>query len=456
MALTTKMTVQEKYDLYMKAYLDNKEAIDERETASIEKHRKGDCKLRFVDRDGKPVANKKVKLTQKTHDFKYGANIFMLDEFESDEDNKEYRRFFKEYFNLATVPFYWNTLEPEEGKPRYDKDSVKIYRRPAPDLCVEYCEESGILPKLHCMVYEMVLPEWARKLSREELMARYEVRFKEIAERYRGKMWEFEIINEVLFQHWGSAISNDRDITKWAFELGHKYLEGETLVINDAGSSIMQIGATSGPHTGWRSAFMLYIENLLLKGVKFDKIGIQAHQFTGVSAKTEAEYEKSVRDGVGNNNPAGILAGLDLLSQFGFPVEITEVTVPTFGDTEEDEELQAEMLKIRYSAWFSHPSVDSIVYWNTVDGHAYTGNPNWVENNCRGGLFHKDLTPKKSALMLKKLFSEIWHTDLELVTDGNGCLDFRGFYGDYTAQLDNSEMSFGIHKNETDNFELTV
>ena len=44
---------------------------------------------------------------------------------------------FYRYFNLATVPFYWNTLEPEYGKPRYAKDSVKIYRRPAPDLCME-------------------------------------------------------------------------------------------------------------------------------------------------------------------------------------------------------------------------------------------------------------------------------------------------------------------------------
>ena len=48
---------------------------------------------------------------------------------------------FKEYFNLATVPFYWNSLEPQENKPRFEKDSEKIYRRPAPDLCLEYCEE---------------------------------------------------------------------------------------------------------------------------------------------------------------------------------------------------------------------------------------------------------------------------------------------------------------------------
>lgn len=63
----------------------------------------------------------------------------MLDEFETEEKNRAYREVFKDTFNLATVPFYWSDLEPERGKPRYTADSPKIYRRPATDLCVDYC-----------------------------------------------------------------------------------------------------------------------------------------------------------------------------------------------------------------------------------------------------------------------------------------------------------------------------
>ena len=54
---------------------------------------------------------------------------------------------------------------------------------------------------------------------------------------------------------------------------------------------------------------------------------------------------------------------------------------------------------------------------------------NRVENRCRGGLFHHDLTPKKSALTMKKLFDEDWHTEEELVSDERGIAEFRGFYG---------------------------
>ena len=200
----------------------------------------------------------------------------------------------------------------------------------------------------------------------------------------------------------------------------------------------------------------MMIENALLKGVKIDKIGLQNHLFTGATSHTPEEYEKSVRSGVEMNNPTLYFKGLDVIAELGLPLEITEVTVPTFGDTAEDEELQADMLKLWYSVWFSHPAVDTVVYWNTVDGYAYTGNSNWVENNCRGGLLHHDLTPKKSAIMLKKLFGEIWHTDLELTTDKNGYVVFRGFFGEYTAKAEGKEFEFAIHKNESSSLELSL
>ena len=74
---------------------------------------------------------------------------FMLDELETEEKNKKYKKCFAELFNMATLPFYWRDLEPEKDKQRYDKDSPKIYRRPATDLCIEFCEEHGIEPREH-------------------------------------------------------------------------------------------------------------------------------------------------------------------------------------------------------------------------------------------------------------------------------------------------------------------
>jgi hypothetical protein len=91
------------------------------------------------------------------------------------------------------------------------------------------------------------------------------------------------------------------------------------------------------------------------------------------------------------------------------------------------------------------------------DGYAYSPDTHvWNENACKGGLWHHDLTPKKSAERLYDLFNKKWHTDLELTTDENGYVEFRGFYGDYTAEVEDATAAFGIHKFEDNCFEIEI
>jgi len=197
--------------------------------------------------------------------------------------------------------------------------------------------------------------------------------------------------------------------------------------------------------------YYLLIRDNLQNGVSIDKIVMQNQLYTGVGAHTLEEYERDIRNGVPVNDPENIFRGLDVMASLGLPLEIGEVTVPTFGETEEDEQLQADMLRLWYSIWFSHPAVESVLYWNTPEGYAHSFNDNWVENRVCGGLFHHDLTPKKSALMLKKLFDEEWHTEGEYVTDTDGILEFRGFFGKYDiaavtdGKQDSRRISFQEH-----------
>ena len=98
----------------------------ERAADGIERYRKGDAKLTLTDADGNPISNATVRIKQKTHEFRFGANIFMLDELETEEKNEKYKKYFSDIFNMATLPFYWDALEPERDKPRYAKDSPKV------------------------------------------------------------------------------------------------------------------------------------------------------------------------------------------------------------------------------------------------------------------------------------------------------------------------------------------
>ena len=246
-------------------------------------------------------------------------------------------------------------------------------------------------------------------------------RIRQIAERYNGRFFEVEVINELLCESgWGkdikSVISEKRDILEWAFGLARKHMPNETLVINEG--------------------------NALNSLAKED---YRDHCFCGVADETEEDYQASIHRGSYMFDPSKILKGLDILAEFGLPLELTEITVPTFGTSEEDEDLQAELLDLLYTTCFSHQAVETLVYWNLPDEYAYAL-PGWNENRCRGGLFRKDMTPKKSAQRLYEMFNKRWHTDIEVVTDENGYAEFRGFYGDYSAELDNTTQEFSIEK----------
>ena len=393
---------------------------------NINKHRKGVKTVVIKDKNGQVMANTPVKVTLKNHEFKHGAHIFMLDQFETEAENKKYREFFADNFNLATIPFYWDGIEPTEGKLRFDADSEKVYRRPAPDYCLDFCRANNIDAKIHCLFYDKFLPGWVPKNDAAEMKRIYEKRFREIAERYGDKgMYEIEVINELLETHtWktNSVISDTKDSLEWSFALAEKYFPNDTLVINDA-NYVPAIGKTT-----YRHPYYMLIDAALAKGVRIDKIGVQNHIYLGIfDDQTPSQF-------AGYYDPVAILKGLDVLSEFNRPLEITEVTIPTFGEGNEAEDMQAEVFKYLYTLWFSSKNVESVVYWNTVDKSAYES-PTWNENRLDSGVLHKDLTPKKSAKMLEKLFKEEWHTELELVSDAEGKISFDGFHGDYDVQV---------------------
>ena len=104
----------------------NREEIDDRVQNGIELYRKGYLKLHFVDKDGHPVQNVRIQGELKKHSFHFGANIFMLEELETPEKNRQYEEYFKKLFNMATLPFYWKDLEPEQGRPRYAVGSSRV------------------------------------------------------------------------------------------------------------------------------------------------------------------------------------------------------------------------------------------------------------------------------------------------------------------------------------------
>ncbi len=417
--------VLEKFEWY-------KEETEERIQYGIEHHRKGNFKLTVVDSEGKPVKNAKIHLSQKKHEFKFGANMFMLDELETPEKNELYKKYFAELFNIATVPFFWGDLEPERGKPRYDKDSPKIYRRPPIDLCLEFCEANGIEPREHGLSYEHYFPQWFHELPLNEAKKAFRQHCKEIAERYADRIPTMEVVNEVYWPNQAStALYNEDDYMEWAFKVAEQYFPDNELVVNEG------YGKSWAHDPRNRHKYYLMIERAIARGARIDAIGLQYHMFH----KPEDEYRDTRR----YYSPRHLYAMMDRYADFKKPLQLTEVTVPAYSYDAEDEEIQTEILRNLYRVWFSHENMEQILYWNLVDGYAAfapLGDFSAGENFYRGGLIRFDMTPKPAYYALKELLQKEWHTEADVETDENGVAYFKGFYGDYEAKI--GEKSYDI------------
>ena len=427
---------------------------------NIEKYRKGDMTVSVIDENGSAIPNAKIKINQTKHEFKFGANLFMLDELETDKKNELYKKYFKKIFNMATLPFYWNALEPERGKARYEKNSEKYYRRPPIDLCMEYCEENGIEPREHALAYEHHFPNWLRGFSVSEVKKELERRYGEIADRYRDKIPTVEVTNEMLWGHNAGVTDfyNENDYVEWCFKLAERYFPSNQLVINEYTEAFW------GDNCRSTDRYYAYIEANMLKGAKIDAIGAQFHMFEdrqGEISKSSYLY-----------NPKCLYDHMNLYSNLSKHLQVTEITIPAYSATPLDEKIQAKLIEYLYTVWFSHPCVEQIIYWNLIDGYAYVEDPtpeairrtqgdmSIGENVYYGGLLRFDLTPKPSYVALDNFINKKYHTELNSTLNSEGRVAFRGFYGDYEIEISLGEKtvkrSFTLSKNKEKSITISI
>ena len=122
----------------------------------------------------------------------------------------------------------------------------------------------------------------------------------------------------------------------------------------------------------------------------------------------------------------------DTFGKLGRPLHWSEITVNSNDlgakgpksdvSTRSGEARQAEYADAMYRLLFSHPNVDAICWWNLVDGD-WGGNP--------GGLVRRDLTPKPSYDVIRKLIHEEWDSTTSMRTDHRGEVAARVFAGAY-------------------------
>lgn len=403
-------------------------AIDGRIERDTETHRKGNVRLE-ITREGVPLPGARIRYRQIRHEFAFGITGFLYNQFDEKRQNERYAACVAELFNLCVLPFYWNTLEPEQGALRFEKNSPRCWRRPAIDELLEFCEQRRLTPKGHPLFWHNFLPAWLKEGP--GLKAQWEQRFRIIAERYGERIRNWDIVNEALIAPPNALVPPD--YVEFGFDLARKYLPAADICnYNDCLCWCNLRGRAT--------AYYLLVKNLLLQNKKVDAIGLQFHL---AFVRT---VEEMIRWSDEKLNSRRLFEYLDLYHQLGLPMNLSEITITAheaLGNGRLD--MQADIVEKLYRLWFSHPGVNGIIYWNLVDDTAHV-NPDsvWNENVFKGGLLNRDpdLTPKPAFTRLQKLIRQEWNTSGVLEYQDGALNDLRGFYGDYEFEIQTENGSF--------------
>ncbi len=351
-------------------------------------HRMQDIQIRLVDRQGKPVPNASIEIRQTRHKFGFGTALSteaFRDAETSASDQAQYQKIAKQLFN-ASVPenaLKWQSMAPEAGKVDYSEA----------DRLIQWSDRARLTPRGHTLFWEVeeFNQPWVRALKPADLRTAMLDRTKTLCQRYRGKVDEIDLFNEMLHGNFFRSRLGPT-IIKEVADTCKKANPHVKLYVND-------YDILNGKRL---EDYAKQIQDLLDSGVPIDGIGIQAHIEKPLSTQQ-------------------ITTALDRLAKFNLPLKITEVSLKAPSDQE-----QAQWLTDLYTTAFAHKSVTSILLWGYWEPRHW-----WPQ----AALYRKDWTEKPAALAYQTLIHQQWWTHKTLTTDQNGQIQTPAYLGNYEINI---------------------
>ena len=358
---------------------------------AIRRHRMGTIVVRT-----RPGA--KGTVTQLGHEFWFGTaiaqGVFRMPP--GSPDRKKYLEILKANFNSAVHEnaMKWYSTERQKGNLTYGNC----------DAMLEWCERSGIRVRGHCVFWaaEKHVQKWLKDLDDEELRAKLRERAHDLLRRYRGRVVEYDVNNEMVHNRYYAKRLGDH-IWVEMFEWCREADADAVLYVNDFG----MISGGSAP------AYEKQIEGFIKADVPVGGIGVQGHFGRGV-------------------NPSHVKRVLDRLARFKLPIKVTELDINT-----SDEEAKARGLVDVYRTCFAHPAVTGILMWGFWEGR------HW---RPKAALWKKDWTPTPAVEAYRDLVFDKWWTRFEGTADGVGVCRVPAFYGRHRVEVGAASKAIALCK----------
>jgi len=346
-----------------------------------------------------------VRVTQLRHEFQFGTALnarALTDDAIAEAARETYLGIARTHFNAA-VPenaLKWRWTNPDGPDAEY---------APA-DALVGWCVANGLALRGHAVYWgrPMNNPDWVVALSAPELRAALETRGRSLTARYRDRIPEWDLNNEMLRENMyadklGDAITTE--MYAWAQDGSPR----AALYVNDFNIlNSIEVDVEAGGYQFAMRAddldrYIAQIRALLADGVPVAGIGVQAHMFAGVDIER-------------------VRVALDRLGGLGLPIKITEFDTPGILDEGE----RAEAVDAFYRTCFAHRAVTGIYMWGFWAG---------LHWSPHAALWTEDWHAKPAARAYEELVLEEWSTAWEGEADAEGFAETRAFYGAHLVEV---------------------
>ncbi|MFN7118788.1 MAG: endo-1,4-beta-xylanase [Saprospiraceae bacterium] len=328
------------------------------------------------------------------------------------QDNKGLKDYYKKYFPIgvavhprmmdagpesALILQHFNSMTAENAMkmgPIHPEENR--YNWAPADKIVDFAVKNGLKIRGHALCWHNQTPSWfftdstGQEVSKEILLARLKKHITDVAGRYKGKIYAWDVVNEAVPDN-GELYRKSKfydiigpEYIEKAFEYAHAADPNALLFYNDYNTE----------NVIKRESIYKLVKQLKEKGVPIHGVGLQGHW--SIYEPTAQELEESITK----------------FAALGLQVHITEVDVSVYPKehehrerkptdksefTAEMNEKQAAHYKMLFKIFRKHKrKVTSVTFWNLSD------KASWLDNFPVQGrkdyplLFDQNYQPKKA------------------------------------------------------------
>ena len=272
----------------------------------------------------------------------------------------------KDQFNSISAEFQ---MKPEVIAPREGE-----YDWTAPDALVQFAEDNGMAVRGHALLWHLATPDYFFQGTPAEVRARLEAYVTEVVTRYRGRVFAWDVVNEVITDddsasdpyrrsNWWDASGGNADYIDWAFNAARAADPDCLLFINEYSTRF----------SSKRGRFIEAIRDLVDRGIPVDGVGHQMH----LNADTRASDALAAIDAI-DNEFMGLIQhvtelDISLYSDPGSCFENQTGCRADYGNNipEAVTRRQAELYRDLFNGFKERSSVTSVTTWGVSDAQSW-------------------------------------------------------------------------------------